>query len=127
MTSKDSLNSSVLVVDDDPVILEIFRENLEDLSFNVFTASSAKEALKLDMDKIDCIITDVIMPEMTGTELINILESKGHHKILFFMTGYKDYPREELNKFKPRAIIFKPFDIEEAALLIKNHMMRLDK
>lgn len=126
MDSKKTVNSRILVVDDDPLILELFRDNLSDLSFEVTTALSANEALKLDFSKIDCIVTDIMMPEMNGIEFIKELESMGHKKILFFITGYKDIPREQLNAFHPRAIMFKPFDIEEAAILIKNHLMRLE-
>jgi DNA-binding NtrC family response regulator len=124
MDAKKTINSRILVVDDDSSILEIFRVNLEDLSFKVITETSPKAALKLDFSQIDCIITDVMMPEMNGVEFIKAVEALGHNKILFFITGYKDFPREELNNFHPRAIIFKPFDIEEAAILIKNHLMR---
>lgn len=127
MDSKKTLNSRILVVDDDPLILELFKDGLSDLSFQVTTSTSPVEALKLDFSKIDCVVTDVVMPDMSGVEFVKNLEAKGHHKILFFITGYKDYPREQLNAFNPRAIIFKPFDIEEAAILIKNHLMRLAK
>lgn len=126
MDQKKKINSRILVVDDDPSILELFRENLQDLSFEVMTASSAIDALKLDFTKIDCVVTDVMMPEMNGVDFIKRLELMGHKKIIFFITGYKDIVREELNQFKPRAIIFKPFDIEEAAILIKDHLMRLE-
>jgi CheY-like chemotaxis protein len=127
MKSKLSSNSRILIVDNDPIILDLFQVNLLDLSFEVTTATSAQEALQLDFSKIDCIITDLMMPEMNGMEFIQELESRGHHKILFFMTGYQDFPREQLNKYGPRAIMFKPFDIEEAAIHIKNHLMRLIK
>jgi CheY-like chemotaxis protein len=118
---------TILVVDDDPAILELFRDSLMDLSFSVITATSAVQALELDFSKIDCIVTDIMMPEMNGIDFVSTLNARGDNKIIFFITGYKDFPREELNKLNPRAIIFKPFDIEEAAILIKNHLMRLAK
>jgi len=127
MQQKKTNNFRILVVDDDPLILELFRDSLQDLSLEVTTANSAIEALKLDFSKIDCVVTDIMMPEMNGVEFINNLIAQGHQKIIFFITGYKDYPREQLNAYNPRAIIFKPFDIEEAAILIKNHLMRLEK
>jgi DNA-binding NtrC family response regulator len=127
MDIKHIPHSRIVVVDDDTVLLELFRDNLQDLSLNVTICASPVEALKLDFSKIDCVITDVMMPEMNGVDFVKTLESQGHHKIIFFMTGYSDYPREQLNAFSPRAIIFKPFDVEEAAILIKNHLMRLKK
>lgn len=117
---------TVLIVDDDPNILELLQESLEDLSFTVIKALNGEEALAIvHSQKIDCLITDIAMPKMDGPELVRKLHSEGYSMPLFFITGYQDYPRENLNLFKPRAIIFKPFDFEELALLVKNHMMRL--
>ena len=127
MNNKIAINSRILIVDDDPRILDLLRDSLLDLSFEVFTATSALEALKFNFLEIDCIITDIMMPDMNGVEFIESLESQGHRKMLFFITGYTDFSREKLAKLNPRAIIFKPFDVEEAAILVKNHIMRLNK
>ncbi|MBY0414093.1 MAG: response regulator [Bdellovibrionales bacterium] len=119
------MKKTILLVDDDKNILELFKEGLEDLSFDVITATDAASALKiLDSKKIDCIVSDIVMPEMNGVELATIIRSKNETLPLFFITAYMDYSREDLNAFKPKAVIFKPFDIEEAALLIKNHFLR---
>ena len=117
---------SILIVDDDPQILELMKESLEDLSFRVYEASNGQEALNfLIKNPVDCIITDISMPIMNGTDFIKTLQARLDFTPFFFITGYTDYPREDLNLYKPRAIIFKPFDFEEAAMLIKNHLMRL--
>lgn len=121
---KSALN--ILIVDDDPNMLDLLQESLEDLSFRVFRAANGEEALRmLKTQKVDCIITDISMPKIDGPELIRRIEADGLTIPFFFITGYLDYPRENLNLYKPRAIIFKPFDFEELALLVKNHMMRL--
>lgn len=121
----DKKHITVLVVDDDKGLLELFKEGLEDLSFTVVTAENGLEAKKiLATEVIDCLITDIAMPEMDGAELVSYLRSQDNEMPVFFITGYQDYSREVLNSFKPKAIIFKPFDIEEAALLIKNHFLR---
>lgn len=127
MSNAEKTKPRILVIDDDQVILDLFRENLSDLSLDVVIKNNAKDALLLNFNQIDCIVTDIMMPGMTGVEFMQQLEKLGHKKMLFFMTGYHDFPREELNKFNPKAIIFKPFDVEEAALLIKNHIMRIVK
>lgn len=126
MVLKGKTPHSVLLVDDDIDIVELFKEGLEDLSFEVYTAKDGLEALNfLARHKVDCIITDIVMPNMTGPELIRLLRERSDFTPFFFITGYHEYPREDLNRFKPRAIIFKPFDFEEAAMLIKNHLMRI--
>lgn len=117
----------MLLVDDDQNLRELFKEGLEDLSFHVLTASDGVEARALFEKKIpiDCLITDISMPDMNGAELVTFLRGEDCDIPVFFITGYMDYSREVLNSFRPLAVIFKPFDIEEAALLVKNHFLRL--
>lgn len=124
MKHKDKI--TILLVDDDPDLVMLFKEGLEDLSLNVLTASNGLEAKNLlDKNKnIDCLITDITMPEMSGVELVTYLRGEDRNLPVFFISGYMDYSREVLNSFHPKAVIFKPFDIEEAALLIKNHFLR---
>ena len=126
MRKKETYSHSILLVDDDSRILELLKESFLDLSFKVFTAEGGREALDLLLrEKVDCIVSDVSMPEMNGPEFIRELYARGEKIPFFYITGYRDYPRESLNEFKPRAIIFKPFDFEEAAMLVKNHLMRI--
>lgn len=124
MNSKNKIK--VLVVDDDKGLLELFKEGLEDLSIDVLTAENGFEAKKIltSNKDINGLITDINMPEMSGAELVTYLRGEDNQIPVFFITGYQDYSREVLNSFKPKAVIFKPFDIEEASLLIKNHFLR---
>jgi CheY-like chemotaxis protein len=118
-------NPTILLVDDDPNLLEIFKEGLEDLSFTVITANNGLEAKNiLATTKIDCLVTDITMPEMNGVELVTYLRGEDIILPVFFITGYLDYSREVLHALRPKAVIFKPFDIEEAALLVKNYFLR---
>jgi len=126
MSLKVKPKLSVLLVDDDKGILDLLKESFLDLSFEVYLAMNGQEALDfLLKNKVDCIVTDIAMPLLNGPSLIKIIREKGINTPFFIITGYQDYPREELNLLKPSAIIFKPFDFEEAAILIKNHLMRL--
>lgn len=119
------MTKTILLVDDDKNILEVFKEGLEDLSFEVIAVESAELAQKaLSEKKVDCVVTDIIMPGMSGVHLAQFLREKDETMPLFFITAYMDYSREDLNVFRPKAVIFKPFDVEEAALLIKNHFLR---
>lgn len=116
---------TVLIVDDDQDILNLLKESLEDLSLLVLAYSSSVKALKeVDFDKIDCIISDILMPELDGVQFMKKIDEKNLNIPIFFITGYSEYPREVLNAFRPKAIVFKPFDVEELAILVKNHIMR---
>lgn len=125
MVLKNSTIHTVLLVDDDPNIIELFKENLIGLSFNIQTASNGIEALKfLEKNTVDCIVTDISMPEMNGIEFIEHLQARQDFTPFFFITGYTDFPREKLNAYKPCAVIFKPFDFEEISTLVKMHLMK---
>lgn len=114
----------VLLIDDDLDLLDLFKESLLDLSFHVTLASSGAEALELFKNNTyDCVISDVMMPHMTGVELVGHIRHLKPTIPVYFTTGYLDFSRDALSAFKPKAIIFKPFDVEEAALLIKNHFL----
>ncbi|SDX45555.1 PAS/PAC sensor hybrid histidine kinase [Pseudomonas kuykendallii] len=63
---------TVLVVDDDPLVLTSTAAMLDDLGYGVYTADSGEEALeRLGAGGIDILVTDHAMPGMSGTELID--------------------------------------------------------
>ncbi len=74
----------VLVVDDDPLVLEITAAMLEDLGCDVLTAASAQEALRCIAKNIsvEVLITDVNMPGIGGYELAREAQSAGIQVIL---------------------------------------------
>ena len=65
------MTRTVLVVDDDPLVLEVTATMLDNLGCDVVTASTGKEALTLIAahQRIEILITDVNMPVMCGCEL----------------------------------------------------------
>ena len=71
-TETDTKKRTVLVVEDDPGILRQIAFNLEAHGYNVETAMTGLQALKLLMHhRPDLLITDVMMPEMDGNELVS--------------------------------------------------------
>lgn len=86
-------NERVLLVEDEDSVRKIVRMALENYGYTVLEASNGKEALSLFRKhsyKINLLITDVVMPEMSGRELVEILrESTSDIKVLY-MSGYTD-------------------------------------
>jgi CheY-like chemotaxis protein len=97
---------SVLVVDDDPLVLENAVAMLEDLGHRVVQARSGQEALDLlnATSRLDLVITDQAMPEMTGLELLSRIRETRPELNAILATGYADLPSgaaprvERLNK-----------------------------
>jgi DNA-binding response OmpR family regulator len=67
---------TVLVIDDDPVILELLRVNFEIEGFDVICATDGEEGLKrAQADHPDVVISDIMMPRRDGLQLLNDLKS----------------------------------------------------
>lgn len=69
---------SILIVDDDAFLLEMYSIKFKEKGFDVHTATSSGDALTLLKDglKPDVITIDVVMPTMDGLELLNEIKSK---------------------------------------------------
>jgi signal transduction histidine kinase/ActR/RegA family two-component response regulator len=84
-------NETVLMVEDESSILETGRRMLEHLGYSVYTANSPAEAIKTAEEhagEIRLLITDVIMPEMTGWELSEKLLTICPDLKVLFISGY---------------------------------------
>ena len=81
--------SSVLVVDDEPIVLQVFSRVLSEKGLRTRTASNAEEALKLlDEGGIACVLADKNMPGMDGIEMIRRVREAQPHCAFIVMTGY---------------------------------------
>ena len=83
-------NARILLVEDDPRVRTATVGALEDLEYSPVACSSGAEAIELfESQQFDLIISDVIMPEMTGPELIRNLKARpGPDFAVLFVTGY---------------------------------------
>lgn len=79
----------ILLVEDDPRVRSSTIEALQDLDYDPVACSSGAEAVGIfDSQPFDLVITDVIMPEMTGPELIKHLKQTHDDFAVLFVTGY---------------------------------------
>jgi CheY-like chemotaxis protein len=108
---------TVLVVEDDALVMLNTVGMLEDLGHTVMEAYSGKEALEIlrREDSVDLVITDQAMPKMTGTELAKVIRSEWPDIPVLLATGYSELaPRDEIGL--PR--LAKPFLQRELAAAI---------
>jgi PAS domain S-box-containing protein len=82
----------VLVVDDEPAIGKIAQRILRGAGYRVEAAMSGGEGLALldDGDPVDLLISDLVMPEMSGVDLARELQSRTPSARVLFMSGYAD-------------------------------------
>lgn len=107
-------NLNVLVVDDFSTMRRIVRNILRELEFkNIYEAENGKAAVDvLANQKIDLIVSDWNMPEMTGLELLQYVRSNEQLKTLPFLMVTAEAQKEniiEAVKFKVSNYIVKPF------------------
>lgn len=92
--SKDLKGSeTLLVADDEPIILSLARAVLARYGYRVIPATNGDEAFRIwreQRDSIDLLLTDVIMPRMSGPELVRSLKALNGGVPCIFMSGY-DY------------------------------------
>lgn len=116
--------SSVLIVDDEEMIREEFREALEFEDFSVTTAASAIEALKICDDmEFDVIISDLKMPKMGGLEFLRELRTRKVDAKLFVVSGHGAKSNEdEALEVGAVACFSKPLDVDLLVESIQNHI-----
>jgi two-component system cell cycle sensor histidine kinase/response regulator CckA len=81
---------TILVVDDDKDTLEFIAEQISKMGQTVYTASCGQEAIKLldnQIDSLDLMLSDVVMPGMSGIELAESLADKEPGVKVILMSG----------------------------------------
>ncbi len=82
----------ILVVDDDPAIPELVKEILSAAGYAVDTASNGREALaRLQVHPYDLVLTDMVMPEMGGMEVVQYLRLHHPDTMVIVLTGFASY------------------------------------
>lgn len=117
----------ILVVDDEEDLCEILKFNLENEGYFVDTANSAEEALRLDLSRYNLLLLDVMMGEISGFKMANILkkDKKTASIPIIFITA-KDTENDTVTGFNLGAddYISKPFSIREVMLRVKAVLRR---
>lgn len=115
---------SILIVDDEPMLLKMLKKYLESEKFIVYTAENAKDAMEKLHKELDIILLDISMPEIDGIEFCQKIRNEVTCPIVFvtarstqedkvrgFMCGGDDY-------------VVKPFNINELIMRIRAHIRR---
>ncbi len=90
---------TILLVDDEPAILDILKEYLKQNRYRSITATSAEEALVLfEQNKVDAVVTDIMLPEMDGIELMVKIKEQNPEMPVIIITGFS-------GKFTPNDVI----------------------
>ncbi len=116
-------NELILLIDDEPVVRDMWGDFLHMLGYRVITARDGKEGIALveqKHDEIDLVILDLIMPRLGGREtLVKIRDIKPDVKVII-TSGYTEYEKvRELLGEKTVGFIPKPSRLEEISQKIR--------
>jgi len=105
----------ILVVDDEVAITQLTSEILTTAGYSVITANSGKQTLEiLNEHSFDLLISDILMPEMDGFELVNQLHELYPDMKIQLFSGYNDNLNSHLvDASLVENIIHKPFEIQQ--------------
>jgi len=112
----------LLLVDDDPVVIEMGQDMLRSLGYRVTICGQPTQALKLllEHDDIDLLITDLTMPEMTGTELATELRRHRTDIPIILYTGNADaLDSSFLADGIVDRLLKKPFTVKDLSLVVR--------
>jgi CheY-like chemotaxis protein/two-component sensor histidine kinase len=114
----------ILLVEDDPRVRAATVGALEDLDYEPVACSSGAEAIELfKAQEFDLVISDVIMPEMTGPELIRHLKSTHSRDFaVLFVTGYVG--EGESDDLRSHELLRKPFTVGALASAVSAALSR---
>ena len=114
---------TVLLVDDEEMIIDVGRDVLEKLGYEVLIAKSGKEAIeiyRMNQKKIDMVILDMVMPEMGGGDTYDKLRDVNPNIKVLLSSGYSiDGQASKILSRGCDGFIQKPFDIKTLSLEIR--------
>jgi signal transduction histidine kinase/ActR/RegA family two-component response regulator len=117
--------TSILVVEDDPRVSRATVGALEELGYRPIACASGHEALDIlkRENGIDLVITDVMMPEMTGPELVREVARRWPHIAVLFVTGYVG-EAGDADELSGQEILRKPFTVSALAGAVASSLGR---
>ncbi|MFN3383268.1 MAG: response regulator [Archaeoglobaceae archaeon] len=111
----------VLVVDDDEVLIEIYRVFLRD--FDLLTATNGEEAVKVyRFFKPEVVLMDISMPVMDGVEATKEILKVDPNAVIIGVTAFATQRGEELLRAGAREVIGKPFNRKTILEVITRHL-----
>ena len=121
-------SKSILLVDDDYDIVNLFKDLLENRNYEVTGFTNPLEALehyKTNWNRYGLVISDIRMPGMTGFDLLKNIKKIDATISFFLMSAYDTIDFSELEGIKIDGFIQKPIRIKELLSTIEKHLINI--
>ncbi|KAB2855800.1 MAG: response regulator, partial [Sphingopyxis terrae] len=108
---------TILLVEDEDMVRAVAERALTRAGYTVVTASQGEEGLErfAAMDKIDLVISDVVMPTMDGPTMVRAMRAKRANLPVLFMSGYAEEQLRQSINIDDVAFLPKPFSVAQLA------------
>jgi DNA-binding response OmpR family regulator len=119
------MQTTILVVDDEPAVSDLLAYNLRKANYILQTAASGREALRLAKEtRPDLILLDVMIPEMDGLDVCRELRKTSHTPIIMITARGEEVDRVVGLELGADDYVCKPFSVRELMARIKAVLRR---
>lgn len=122
------MNATILVVDDEKEIADLVEVYMQNEGYNIIKAYDGKNALeKINSNVIDLAILDIMLPEIDGFKLCNIIREKYNFPVIMLTAKVDDIDKIKGLMIGADDYITKPFNPIELTARVKAHLRRYTK
>ncbi len=117
--------AKILIIDDDEIILNVFNRFLTGKGHDVTVAPDGRKGLRaLEREAVDLVITDIMMPETDGLEVVMAIRGKGTDiPVIAISGGMHAMPMDFLpmaKKFGAEQVLYKPVELDDLLAAVNN-------
>ena len=113
----------LLIIDDNKEVLNTLDDFLSKKKYDITTASDGLDGLKLletEKQGFDLVITDLVMPNISGVAVISIIKKKFPDTPVIAITGWGEHPEALASEANANIVLEKPFKLSELDKIIKD-------
>jgi DNA-binding response OmpR family regulator len=118
-SSETKARPTILVIEDEPGLLEILAVNLESSGYRAVTAADGIEAWRrFEEEQPDLILLDLKLPEISGFRLLELFRDSSETIPVIVLTAFDFAEAEEVSRFGVQGFITKPFTPEKVVEMV---------
>lgn len=125
-----SLQPKVLIIDDTDEVLTSLCKYFRQKNYAVLSASNGLDGLKLieaEKDNLAIVITDLVLPNISGVAVISIVKKKFPHLPVIAITGWGEHPEALAKEAKADIVMEKPFKLHELEQAARKLINRIEE
>jgi DNA-binding response OmpR family regulator len=116
------MRRTLFIIEDDNHVLSMMQSYFEYFGYDVVTASDGMQGLKmLKSEDYDLVITDIVMPYVSGLGIISLIKEKSPDLPVIAITAYGENPEQLAAEKQADVVLRKPFDMAQ----LRDHVARL--